>query len=201
MTLAELKIMVENLLDLDTNSDLTDLTVVIGANNYLKAYIPLEQRVFPQNGQLEDTITIDENGYTLSALTNLGNTDIGFKLWKTEIAKGNKLIKTKEGSSIYGYYIKSGKLYVTGATSTATTFVVQYQPKVTRYSISTLPDFDNTVLPIFNGAEHGAELMICSRYMERDQSEPQKVVNYRNDSLNEISTFFATNAGMATFSM
>ncbi len=199
MTLAELKIRAEDLLDIDTDSDLNDRTTIIAINDYLKSYVPEEQKVFPSNSRKEVTLTVPVAGYNLSLITDLGGVKQGFAVY-LGTASGQRLLEMRQDSRRAGYYVQAGQLFIVGA-STDTEVFITYRPTIAQFGITTMPDFNTTVLPVMVGAEKGAEYMIASRYTERDQAEPQKAENYMTKSLTEISTFFATHAGSAFISM
>lgn len=200
LTLADLKTMAEDRLDIEDNSDLKDITVVIAVNEYLRSYIPEEQKAFRTDSELEVTVSIDENGYALSSLTNLADTK-SLRIYRGSVAIGNRVLEVRKEDSRSGFYIEDGKINIKPSPSTSSEYVIRYMPKITQFSLSTLPNFSTETLPVRVGAETGAELMVCARYTERDQAEPQKAVNYRNDALAEIKNFFATHTGVATYSM
>ena len=199
LTLEQLKTRCEDLLDLDsTTSDLNDTTILVGVNDFLAYYQSEEMVRYPSKWrQTTGTLSITSTGYALSLLTNLYGTKRGFKVYRSEVKPQNRLFEVQEDSYREGYYLKDETLFLNlgGNTATPADIIIQYYEKPIRYIVSTQA-IDSTVIPIESGAERGVELMVSSRYMERDQSDPQRAVNMRNDSLAEIQSFFKTNTSV-----
>ena len=196
LTLQELRDRCEDLLDNPT--DLDDKTIIFALNDFLQYYQTEEMSYYPQKWRNEITISIDSNGYDLSNITDLFGTDKGFKVYKGSVSNWNQLFNIRESGKKRGWYVEGGKLYLNylGTASSAVTLVIKYYKKTTKYSSD--QSIDTTVIPVEQGMEKGVELMVCSRYLEKDQSDPQKAVNMRNDSLAEIQSFFTTNMKAAT---
>ena len=202
LTFAQLKTRCEDLLDLDdSTSDLNDATVTIGVSDYLQYYQTEEMAYIPTKWSKEETITVGATGYELSGITDLWGTKRGFKVYLSSVLPQNRLFEVKEKSYRVGYYIKDATLFlnVGGDTTTSQTVVIKYYKKPTRYVAST-QEMDATVIPIEQGAERGVELFVCSRYLERDQADPQRAVNMRNDALREIPIVFSTSKTVVGFS-
>ena len=201
LTFAQLKTRCEDLLDLDdSTSDLNDATVTIGVSDYLQYYQTEEMARLPNKWEKEEEVTITSAGYVLSSIADLWGTKRGFKVYLSSILPQNRLFEVKEKDYRVGYYIKEGSLFlnVGGNTTTSQTLFIKYYEKPTRYVASTQA-MDSTVIPIEQGAERGVELFVCSRYLERDQADPQRAVNMRNDALREIPIVFSTSKTVVGF--
>jgi len=197
ITLAELKTRSEDILDLDTNSDLNKLTVVIAANDFLAVYTP-EERKAMRKDKLKTTVetAITEAGYDLSLITGLG--DI-VKVYQSQVAKGHQLFPISKANPHNGYRVEDGTLFLSNTADT--TIFIQYFERIPKFSTTTLPDFATTIIPVLEGIEFGLENMVSSRYTRRDQSDPQAAVNYKNDALADIQNFFNTFKGSAFTSL
>ncbi len=194
LTLADLKTRCEDLLDIDSaQSDLTDTTLLIGVNDFLQQYQTIEMVEYPDKWRKQtDVINIPVDGYDLSLITDLYGTKEGFKVYLNEVKNSNRFFGIKQGGVDTGIFIQDNKLYIYyGGVAAAKDVVIEYFEKPFRFGYN--QDIDATVIPIESGVERGPELMVASRYLERDQSDPQRAVNMRNDSLAEINAFFATN--------
>ncbi len=191
LTIADYILRAEDLLDLDTNSDLRDLTVVIAINDFLSLYTPEEQKAMPSLSIKETIVTVPEAGYDMSVITSFG-------FIKRVYDNGMQLFKISKANPHYGYTFDGTTLTLVGVKEAECT--ITYFEKTAQYNLSTLPAL-TTVIPVLAGVEEGVERMIASRYTRRDQSDPQAAVNYKNDALGIISNFFVTNKKAAYISL
>lgn len=186
LTLSDYRLEAEDLLGLDygsANNDLTDTTILIAADKYLKFYRTIEILGEKEFGLKEtSTISIPVDGYDLSNISDLNDNVQGFKVFLGEVGRYNRILPAREGSERTGYYIKGSTIYINNAT-TDTDVVFQYQKNPQRISNSA-SDLSAITPEIDEIFEDMLTLYIAHRYYTRSGDNPQAAEDALNDSRN-----------------
>lgn len=119
-------------------------------------------------------LSVTSSGYDLSLITDLGDTEMNFSVFKDEIIPQKQLNRTDYMSQDLGYYIEGSVLYLTGETSGSV--IISYMKKSPRITSDSLSDY---TLPIPQQMEESVyDYLLKSYYDGRFQFE------LRSDAMN-----------------
>ena len=125
-------------------------------------------------------LSIDSSGYDLKTnITDLGDTEVGFYVYKDSITQNNKLESRDFMCEEEGYYIEGEYIYLTPAPTSTKTIYIVYGKKHTQMELTDA--LSSYTLPFPRQLDEA-----CFQYLEKIFYDNQFQFDLRGDAYNEF---------------